>query len=103
MTVPVWMPKIHASDAELLVARIVGGAFGAIGFALCALWLGGSVGIVIALVAALVALAHRAWMTATIFVASAALSAVALTPSTIAVFVAAIFFGEGLTRVARAA
>ena len=101
MTNPVSTPEVHASSAEPLPALIVGGAFGAIAFALCALWLGAAAGIVLALAAAVIALARRAWMTAIIFVAAAGLSAVALIPSTIAVFVAAISFGEGLTRVAR--
>jgi hypothetical protein len=101
MTNPVSTREGHASSAEPLAALVVGGAFGAVAFALCALWIGATAGIVLALAAAVLALARRAWMTATVFVTAAALSAVALIPSTIAVYLAAISFGEGLTRVAR--
>lgn len=103
MTNPVFISQPLAGEAEPPAALIVGALFGAIAFALCALWLGATAGIAIAVAATLVALAHRAWMTATIFVAAAALSAVALMPSTIAVFVAALSFGAGLARAARAA
>ena len=102
MTNPNPILEASTGESEPLPALLVGALFGAIAFALCALWLGATVGIVIALVAALAALVRGAWMTAIIFVAAAALSAVALIPSTIAVFVAAISFGEGLARVARA-
>jgi hypothetical protein len=94
----------HAFTAarEPLAARIVGGITGAITFALCALWFGPTAGIAIALVAAVAALSRRSLLTSTAFFAAAGLSAAALLPLTIAVFFAAIAFGEGLVRIARA-
>lgn len=90
-----------AREVEPLAALLVGGVFGAIGFALCALWIGAVVGIEIALVAAIVAFAQKARGPALNFVAAAALCAIALLPSTIAIVAAALCFANGLALAAR--
>jgi hypothetical protein len=94
-------PAGAGDQLEPLGALLVGGVCGAIGFALCALWLGPMAGIVIALVAAIIAFARRAPGPASNFVAAAALCAIALMPSTIAIFAAALCFGYGVVLAAR--
>jgi hypothetical protein len=94
-------PASAGDAAEPLGALLIGGVFGAIGFALSALWFGAVVGIEIALVAAIIAFVRRARGPASIFVASAALCAIALLPSTIAIFAAGLCFGYGVALAAR--
>ena len=94
-------PLRAGRDEEPLGALLVGGVFGATGFALCALWLGAVVGIEIALVAATIAFGQKERGPASIFVAVAALCAIALLPSTIASVVAALCFATGLVLAAR--
>jgi hypothetical protein len=88
------------AEDEPLAALVVGGIAGALTFALCVLFLGAAAGIAIALVAAVVTLARRRVIDASIFLAAAALCAASLLPSTLAVFVAALAFGAGLALVA---
>lgn len=94
-------PEGVSREEEPLGALLVGGVFGAIGFALSALWLGAVVGIEIALVAATIAFGQKERGAALIFVAVAALSAIALLPSTIAIIAAALCFASGLVLAAR--
>jgi hypothetical protein len=89
------------TEDEPLAALVVGAVAGALTFALCVLFIGAAAGITIALVAAVVMLARRRVIDASIFLAAAALCAASLLPSTLAVFVAALAFGAGLARVAR--
>jgi hypothetical protein len=94
-------PAGAGREEEPLGALLVGGVFGAIGFALSALWLGAVLGIEIALVAAIIAFGQKARGPASIFVAVAALCAIALLPSTIAIIAAALCFASGLVLAAR--
>ncbi len=86
---------------EPLWARIVGGLAGALGFALCVLLFGALTGIAIAIVAALIAFVRRAPTVALLFAVAAVICAISLAPSTIAIFVSSLAFGEGLARAAR--
>lgn len=88
-------------EEEPLGALLVGGVLGATGFALIALWLGAVVGIEMALVAATIAFGQKERGPALIFVAVAALCAIALLPSTIALVAAALCFAIGLVAAAR--
>ena len=95
--------ETHApSEVEPVAALVAGGVAGALDFALCALWLGPVTGIIIALVATVATGARRMPRAAITFVAAAALSAVALHPSTFALLAAALCFGVALARTARA-
>lgn len=94
-------PEGVSREKEPLGALLVGGVFGAIGFALSALWLGAVVGIEIALVSATIAFGQKERGPALIFVAVAALSAIALLPSTVAIVAAALCFASGLVLAAR--
>ena len=90
-----------ANALEPLWARLVGGLAGALGFALCVLLFGPPVGIAIAIVAALIAFVRRAPAVAMLFAVAAAICAIALAGSTIAIFVSSLAFGEALARAAR--
>jgi uncharacterized membrane protein YccC len=90
-----------ANSLEPLWARIVGGLAGALGFALCVFLFGPQIGIAIAIAAALIAFVRRAPAVAMLFAVSAAICAIALAPSTIAIFVSSLAFGEALVRSAR--
>jgi hypothetical protein len=94
-------PAGAGDDVEPLGALLIGGICAATGFALCALWLGPMVGIVIALIAAIFSLIRRARGPALIFVTAAALCAIALLPSTIGILAAALCFANGLVLAAR--
>lgn len=85
-----------ASNRTSWLATLVGGAAGALTFALCTLWLGPPAGIVIALASTLFALARRRAPAAIAFVAAGTLAALALRASTALVLLAAIAFGGGL-------
>ncbi|MEO7039468.1 MAG: hypothetical protein ABI446_07910 [Gemmatimonadaceae bacterium] len=100
---PAMAPRSPDTDAtEPLGALLVGGVAGAACFALCVFLFGPVTGIVIAVVAAIGALVRRSSLAATTFVAAAVLSGVALIPLTIAIFAAALSFGEGLILLVRA-
>jgi predicted membrane channel-forming protein YqfA (hemolysin III family) len=83
------------------LAAMVGATAGAIAFALCTLWLGAPVGIVIALVSTLHALARRHPLAAIVFLTVGTLSAFALRPSTALVLVAALVYAAGLAVASR--
>ncbi|MEP7085763.1 MAG: hypothetical protein ABI884_00390 [Gemmatimonadota bacterium] len=93
----------EAAGKEPLAALVAGGAFGAVAFALCALFLGVVSAIAISVAAALVAVARRRLSLAMIFAASAVVSALALGAPTIAIPCAALVFGAGLASAARTA
>jgi predicted lipid-binding transport protein (Tim44 family) len=94
-------PQDSASALEPLWARIVGGLAGALGFALCVLLFGAPIGIAIAIAAALIAFVRRATVVAMLFAVAAAICAIALAGSTVAVFISSLAFGEALARSAR--
>lgn len=75
---------------------LVGALAGAIAFLLVALWLGPAAGIVIALVATLLALRGRPRAPALCFAGAGLLAALALLLSAPALFLAAASFGAGL-------
>jgi len=83
------------------LAAVVGATAGAIAFALCTLWLGAPVGMLIALASTLHALARRHALAALTFVAAGTLPAFALRPSTTLVLVAALVYGAGLALASR--
>jgi MFS superfamily sulfate permease-like transporter len=96
-------PRARSGNGgEPLWARIIGGLAGALGFALCVLLFGPVIGIVIALAAAVLSLLRRATRAAVIFGVAAAICAIALAASTIAIFISSLAFGEALVRLARA-
>lgn len=74
----------------------VGATFGAVAFALCALWLGPVAGLAIALASTLRALWRRHAWSALAFVVAGALSAAAFRPSTTLLLLAALVYGAGL-------
>ena len=94
-------PESSNSALEPLWARIVGRLAGALGFALCVFLFGPLVGIAIAIAAALIAFVRGAPAVAMLFAVAAAICAIALAPSTIAIFVSSLTFGEALGRSAR--
>jgi p-aminobenzoyl-glutamate transporter AbgT len=104
MTAGARLKALGSLDERLAMtwlAAIVGATAGAIAFALCTLWLGAPVGIVIALASTLYALARRHPLAALTFVAAGTLAAFALRPSTALVLVAALVYGAGLALASR--
>jgi hypothetical protein len=87
-----------SEPAQPPAAIFVGALAGALTFALCTLWIGPVAGILIALVATLLVLAHRNALAAIAFVAAGALAALALRSSTraTATLLASACFAAGL-------
>lgn len=83
-------------------ALSVGGIAGVVCFFLFAMLFGARWAIATAVVGAIVALAKHVRLAAIAFVAAGALAAIALAPSTIALFAASLAFGAGLAFAARA-
>ncbi|HEV7702892.1 MAG TPA: hypothetical protein VGO46_01320 [Gemmatimonadaceae bacterium] len=90
-----------AAAFEPAWALLVGGAAGAVGFFLFALFVGAKWAIAIAAAAAIVAFARRERIASFALLVAGALSAIALVPSTTALFIAALAFGAGLALAAR--
>lgn len=83
------------------LATLVGATSGALAFALCALWLGATAGIAIALLSTLIVLARRHASAALAFVVAGTLSALALRPSTAFALAGAVAYGVGLALAVR--
>ena len=83
------------------VAATVGAAFGAVAFALCAMWLGPVASLVIAVVSTLHAMWRRRAWAALAFVVSGGLSAVALRPSATFALLGGLVYGLGLALAAQ--
>ena len=103
-TQPVMASPPHvdvAHPGDPLWARLVGGAAGAVCFGLCVLLVGPTFGVVVAIVAALIARLRHANGASLPFAAAGAICAIAFLAPTTAIALASLAFGAGLTLAAR--
>lgn len=90
------LPTSSPEKPSNVIADTVGAAFGALAFALCALWLGPVAGLAIALLSTLHALWRRRPRVALAFVVAGALSAAATWPSATFALLGGLAYGFGL-------